>query len=215
MILDVIPCGPLGANTYFFGRRGGDSVAVVDAADAAVVEHYLKEKQKRLACVLFTHGHFDHIAGAYGIGQQTEAELMIHGADAKALESDRESLADMAGIHLPPQRAGRVLSDGDRIEAAGIPLRVLHTPGHSKGSVCYVCDEHRFAFTGDTVFLESVGRTDLPGGNLKELFDSVMHRVLALPQEYVLYPGHGEETTVEHECRNNPLIRYRGHAWFN
>ena len=91
---------------------------------------------------------------------------------------------------------------------------MLHTPGHTAGGITLVSDENRFAFTGDTVFYEGVGRTDLPTGDVRELMRS-LERILALPPSYFLYPGHGEPTTVDHESVFNPLLQYRSHAWFN
>ena len=92
---------------------------------------------------------------------------------------------------------------------------MLHTPGHTAGGVCYVCHADRLAFTGDTVFSEGVGRTDLPSGSMRDLMHSLTDKILKLPEEYVLYPGHDEPTTVAHEARYNPMLQYSKNPWFN
>lgn len=215
MILDCIAAGPLQANTYFFGDADADTVAVIDASDASVVLEYLKRNGKRLSHALYTHGHFDHIAGAAALREETGCEILIHEADAEALTSNRKSLASMAGLRIPVTEASRLLYDGEVLLLGGISVRVLHTPGHSEGSIVLVLDEENAAFTGDTVFLESVGRTDLPGGNMKKLMHSVTEKVLALPPSMRLFPGHGEPTTVAYEQTHCPILKYRRHPWFD
>lgn len=215
MRLDCIAAGPLQANTYFIGAKGSESIAVIDASDASVVLQYLRENKKTLSHAIFTHGHFDHIAGAAALREETGCELWIHEADGEALRSNRASLATLAGMRLMTTEPTRLLQDGDEICVSGVTLRVLHTPGHSEGSILLVSEEENLAFTGDTVFLESVGRTDLPGGSLRKLTASVKERVLALPPSMRLFSGHGEPTTVRHEQTHCPLLRDWRHPWFD
>ena len=119
----------------------------------------------------------------------------------------------MPGTFVPCEPTA-LYEDGDTVEAAGLRLSVLHTPGHTAGGVTLVSDAEGLAFTGDTVFFEGVGRTDLATGNMRALMES-LSRILKLPEDTVLYPGHGEPTTVAHESAFNPMLHYRGHSWFN
>ena len=140
--------------------------------------------------------------------------MLIHSLDADGLRDSDVALARMMRGTFRPCEPTRLVEDGDRIDAAGFSFLVMHTPGHTKGGVTFVCEQLSCAFTGDTVFYEGGGRTDFPGGNLKEEIRSV-ERVLTLPYDYVLYPGHGDPTTVAHEIENNPFLRYRSFPWFS
>ncbi|MDO4564111.1 MAG: MBL fold metallo-hydrolase [Clostridia bacterium] len=207
MEINTVTCGALATNTYIVYREGSKTCAVIDPADGERVLQALKECGKDCTHILLTHGHFDHIYGVQAVKEATGAEICIHELDSNALTSSRSSLAILVMEILPPQKADRLLKDGDIIHTAGLTFRVVHTPGHSEGSVMFVSDEDRLAFCGDTVFFESVGRTDLPGSSTQALIDSFFNKVLPLTG-YHLYPGHDEETSVAHEAQFNPLIRY-------
>lgn len=214
----TLPCGPIMANSYIVWNEETPLPApcvVIDPADGALLLDTLKEKELQCVCILITHGHFDHIAGLYALKTATGAPVCVHQDDAAMLENDR--LSEAYTWHFPqqPVHADRFLKDGDVIDAAGYRFRVLHTPGHTAGGVLYVVDSERLAFTGDTVFLESVGRTDLPGGNARALINSFFTKVLSLDGDYRLLPGHEEETSVAHEAQHNPLVAYRRSPWFS
>ena len=213
-MLLTIPMGPLEANAYFLFRADGGEALVIDPSDAERTLLTLREHKLHLTDILLTHRHFDHLAGVAEVKAATGARVWIHALDAAGLTSGDVSRADWMGGVLTPCEPTNLVTDGDMIEAADYTLRVLHTPGHTAGGVCYVCDGEALAFTGDTVFCEGVGRTDLPTGNMRELMQS-LNRVLALPPTYALYPGHGEATSVSHEARFNPLLRYRSNPWFS
>ena len=214
MIL-TYPMGPIDANCYLVINEVTKEAAAVDPSDADAVCSILREKGLTLTHILLTHRHFDHLAGVAALKQRTLCRVMIHSLDKEGLLDSETSRAAMLGGVLTPCEPTDLVQDGDVIHAAGYEYRVLYTPGHTEGGVCYVCDEGHYAFTGDTVFFEGIGRTDLPTGNMRKLMHSLFDVILQLPPNYVLYPGHGESTTVAHECVNNPMLRYRGNPWFN
>ena len=208
----ALPCGPVMANSYIVCKEGSDTCAVIDPADAKLI--YDRLQQKGLSCthILLTHGHFDHVWGAADLREKTGAKVYIHEADA-AMAGGKASYFSAMSFALKPCTTDLFVREGDRIEAGGLTFRVLETPGHIKGGVCYAVDEEQVIFTGDTLFCESVGRTDL-GGNIRELMDSLFHKLYAL-DGYTVYPGHEESTTIEHEKQFNPMNAYRDHPWFS
>ena len=213
MLLYTYPCGPVAANMMFVGRDGANTVAVIDPSDAELALAILKEHGWTLSDILVTHRHFDHLLGVAGLKKATGATICISETDADGLRSSRESLASMAGEKQEPVEPDVLLHDGDTFEAAGLPFRVLETPGHTAGGVTFVCDEQRCAFVGDTLFAGGYGRFDLPGGDFNALSSSIRNVLFALPDDYRIYPGHEEPTTVEQEKRTNP-INFEG-LWFD
>ena len=213
MQLSIYPCGPVMANMMFVGRDGGKTVAVIDPSDADLALSVLKEHDWTLSDILITHRHFDHILGVAKLKAETNATVYISEADAVGLKSNLQSLSLMQRIPITPVEADVKLSDGDTFEAAGLPFRVLATPGHTVGGITFVCDEQRCAFCGDTLFRESYGRTDLPTGDFRALRHSITDVLLRLPEDYVLYPGHDEVTTVAHERSCNPIYSEE-EPWF-
>ncbi len=213
MILLSYPCGPVAANMIFVGADGAKTVAVVDPSDAALALAILKEHGWTLSDILVTHRHFDHLLGVAGLKKATGATIYISETDADGLRSGSASLAAMAGERQEPVEPDVLLHDGDTFEAAGLRFRVLETPGHTAGGILFVCDEQRCAFVGDTLFAGGYGRYDLPGGDFNALSCSIKNVLFALPDDYRLYPGHEESTTVAEEKRTNP-INFEG-LWFD
>lgn len=209
MQIHTYPCGPLYANTYIVYAQDSQTCAVIDPADAKLVLRELDKLGKTCTHILLTHGHFDHIYGVKELKDSLNCKICIHQNDATALHSGRSSLAVLIREALPPTQADILLNEGDIIEAGGLKFRVIHTPGHSPGGVVYAIDDQRVAFSGDTVFYESVGRSDMPGCSTQALIDSFFNKVLPLVG-YRLLPGHEQQTTVAHEAQHNPLIRYSG-----
>ncbi len=196
------PVGDYLANCVILSDPQGRT-AVIDPGDEAPrLLQRLGDKAAQVEAILLTHAHFDHILAVRELQEATGAPLFIHASDAPALSDASLSL-------IPSYRrpyvlcADRLLQDGDTVTVGSLALTVLHTPGHTPGSCCYGCEDVLIA--GDTLFAGSVGRTDLPGGNTAVLFES-LRRLAALPAEWRVIPGHGEETTIGYECRYNPFL---------
>ncbi|MBQ4423636.1 MAG: MBL fold metallo-hydrolase [Clostridia bacterium] len=214
MLLEIYPCGPVMANMIFVGKDGADTVAVIDPSDANLALTVLKEHGWTLSDILITHRHFDHLLGVAALKRATGAKVFISEKDAAGLKSNLISLSMMQRIALEPVEPDVLLHDGDVFTAAGLTFRVLATPGHTEGGVTFVCDDERCAFVGDTLFADGFGRYDLPTGDLSELIDSIKNVLFALPDDYRLYPGHDEATTVGRERRSNP-IHFEGSQWYD
>ncbi len=206
MFFGKLATGPLSVNTYLIGDDSGTECIVIDPGDAEPVIAALRHVDRTCALILITHGHFDHIWGVADLAGATNAPVAVHELDAEKLQSDRKSLAYLIGKRLPAACTTQLLRDDDIVQAAGLTLRVLHTPGHSEGGVAYVLDEQRMVFCGDTLFLDGAGRTDFPGGSQETLFHSIADRLFALEGSYDVFPGHGGGTTLEHERQHNPLV---------
>lgn len=199
-----LPVGELQANCYIV--FADDLVAAVidpgaqaDSILAAVREHGL-----RVGAVLLTHVHYDHMMAAAAVADATGAPVMAPAGDAKALDSP---LRNLAALFAPGEsarlKADRLLDDGDEVAVGSLTLRVLHTPGHTPGSSCYLCGDA--LFTGDTLFQGGVGRTDFPGGDAAALRCSLA-TLAALPGAYTVLPGHGPDSTLDTERRENPYM---------
>lgn len=207
MQIKRIVCGPLSVNSYIIFKDGASDCAVIDPGDAEPILQYLLDNGLRCTEILLTHGHFDHIYGVHDLAKVTGAKIIIHDDDASMLESSSDSLAMILGYVVQPVPADVHAEDGDKIMAAGMPFTVIHTPGHSMGGVCYLSDEEPIAFCGDTIFYESVGRSDFSHSDPQDLMASIREKIYAFDENITLYPGHGGKTTVAHEKRYNPFVR--------
>lgn len=207
--------GVCGTNTYFVYREGAEECIVIDPADyGRQIFANLRKNNLRAAGILLTHGHFDHIWGVEGLKAAANEVAEHHGYDLArvfACEAERELLRD-AGLNVS-ENAGRAcaldadvyVKDGDQISVAGIACRVIATPGHTAGGCCFYFEEAGFCVCGDTIFQESVGRTDFPTGSMGTLVRSIKDKLFVLPEDTKLYPGHGDSTTVGHEKKFNPF----------
>jgi hydroxyacylglutathione hydrolase len=203
MFLDVFNDNPFATNCWAVSADGSDEAVVVDPGfEPAAIRLMVARAGKRLAAVLATHGHGDHIT-AVPMVCGDEVPLYIHQDDELAL-TDQEGWGAGIGVDLDLRPSEvRTVKDGDVLEFAGFRLEVLHTPGHTPGSVCYRTDG--FVFTGDLVFRGSIGRSDFPNSD-PQAMDASLRRFLELPDELDAYPGHGPETTVGLERRSNPFL---------
>lgn len=209
LTVETIPQGPVQANTHILTDTATGKIAVVDAGDCTDA---LKDRLngKSVEYILLTHGHFDHILGIAALKALTGAEICIHKADADCLSDEEKSLCswECAGQQTPIQ-ADRLLHDGDEIRLGETVLHVLHTPGHTKGGVCYADYENRILLTGDTLFCLTAGRTDFPGGSDEELLASLI-RLRNLDGDFTVYTGHNRATTLEFERTRNRYMRRIG-----
>lgn len=185
-----------------------DCGAFYDSERQAITE-YISYKNLTPIHLLCTHGHFDHNFGNNTIFETYGLQPEIHSEDASMIK-DIAMQCDMMGMGIDYDRTtppvGHLLKDNELITFGNHTLKVIHTPGHSKGSVIFYCEEENVLFTGDTLFRLSVGRTDLPGGSWSELMNSLEDKISALPKDTVAYPGHGPKTILNEEFRMNPYF---------
>lgn len=194
--------GRLGNNCYLLTDAESGKSALVDCTDAS--EEMLDLiGNADLEYILLTHGHFDHIGGVKEIKDKFNAEIVISNEDAGMLSSSRLSLAAFCGAYHNNADADITVGDGDIIKLGNTEIKVIATPGHTKGGVCYIADD--VIFTGDTLFFCSCGRTDFPGGSFSEIKES-LNLLASFDKNYKLYPGHDRETTLDFEKQNNPYM---------
>jgi glyoxylase-like metal-dependent hydrolase (beta-lactamase superfamily II) len=205
MQIETLAVGPLQVNCFIVACEKTREALVVDPGDEA--ERILQRVQAcglQLKLIVNTHGHFDHIGGNRLLVEQSGAELLIHQDDLPVLRRAREH-ASLYGMRVTPSpEPTRLLAGGETLEVGELRFRVLHTPGHSPGGICLLGDGHLFA--GDSLFAGSVGRTDLPGGDHDTLIEGIRRQLLVLPEETVVHPGHGPDTTIGREKRVNPYL---------
>jgi len=197
--------GPFQANCYLVAEASGRDAVVIDpGADPERIEEALAQVGGGLAAILLTHAHLDHIGAVRALTARHGTALHLHPADRPLYDRAVEQ-AEAFGLEIePPPPPDRELEHGQRLDLAGLTFSVRHAPGHSPGGVVFVTDG--CAFVGDCVFADSIGRTDLPGGDTATLLRSIHEQILTLAADTILYPGHGPETTVTREAAGNPFL---------
>jgi glyoxylase-like metal-dependent hydrolase (beta-lactamase superfamily II) len=205
MKYELVIVGALETNCYLVYCEETRACAVIDpGADPEKIISAIADLELKPVIVLNTHGHVDHIGGNSDIVQKYRVPLAMHAADTGMLQvSDYIELSLLLGARNSPP-PDRLLAEGDEIAVGRITLRVMHIPGHTAGSVGFVAAG--VLFSGDTLFCGGVGRTDLPGGSWKDLEQSIRERILTLPEETIVLPGHGPWTTVGQERDSNPFL---------
>jgi len=203
IIVKAVLLGELGNNCYLITDSATGKAALVDCTDAgSKMLDFIGNAD--LEYILLTHGHFDHIGGVKEISEKYGARVVISSEDAPMLSSGRHSLAAFCGAKQNNTEADIIVKDEDIITLGETKIKVMATPGHTKGGVCYIADD--CIFTGDTLFFCSCGRTDFPGGSFSEIKQS-LKRLADLSGDYKLYPGHDRVTTLAFERQNNPYMR--------
>jgi hydroxyacylglutathione hydrolase len=201
--------GPLETNCWIVSDDcGGPAIVIDPAEDSARILTELEDRS--VAAVVLTHGHFDHLGAVEALLAESGAPLLVHAEDAQSITTPTGSGGAAWGFVVSSPPADRLLHDGDVVDAGDLRLTVLHTPGHTPGGICLFGDgaenQPPQLFSGDTLFAGSVGRTDFPGGDGRDLSRSIVRKIAPLPPETVVHPGHGPDTTIGRERRLNPFF---------
>ncbi len=207
MIFESIAVGPLSVNCYIVAcEQSREGIVVDPGGDVEQIISLVEQHKLKIHTIINTHGHFDHLGGNSRALAAFGARLLIHQADAPMLSRSADVARNygLQGENSP--EADAYLVNGMDVLFGTCRLKVLHTPGHTQGGCClYFEDEHK-VITGDTLFADSIGRTDLPGGSHEQLLESIRTKLFVLPDDVIAYPGHGPQTTIGHEKRCNPYF---------
>ncbi|HBI71799.1 MAG TPA: MBL fold metallo-hydrolase [Lachnospiraceae bacterium] len=198
--------GPVRTNCYVMSNGTTGEAIVFDPGDMPdKIEQYLKDKNLTGKGILLTHGHFDHILGVKELAESTKMKVYALEKEAKLLQDPQ--LNSSARVHRPCRvTADVLLKDQEEITLAGFTIRVIHTPGHTGGGACYYFPEEGILISGDTLFREEIGRSDLPTGNGEQLVESIRQKLMLLADNVEVYPGHGAPTSIGHEREYNSYI---------
>ncbi len=210
MKIDCLSLGAYETNCYVLrsDEGAGDCLVVDPGMGAGRLVGFLQERQLNPVGVVLSHGHIDHIAGVALLRDEfPDIKVHIHNLDADMLTEPHINLSAMTGEYFIIEPAEFSLKEGDVIEQAGVKLSVLHTPGHTPGGICLYSKDEAIVFTDDTLFAESIGRTDFPCGSMEQLLNSIREKLFTLPDETKVYPGHGPITTIAHEKAHNPFLQ--------
>ena len=217
MLIAGFPAGSWATNCYVVSTGPGEPCLIVDPGQESIdgVLEIIAEHRLAPAAVLLTHGHIDHVWSVAPVSTRFDVPALIHADDryrlvdpaGSSIGAAREQLLAMTkdSLELTEPSDVRLLADQERLELAGIPMVVRHAPGHTEGSVVFELDEAMFS--GDVLFAGSIGRTDLPGGDHEQMVDSLRRVILPAPDELVVLPGHGPQTTIGQERASNPFLR--------
>ena len=201
-----IVVGVFAENCWIIGSRRTSEAIVIDPGDQPdEILALAKDMGLNIKLIANSHGHLDHVLGIRGVQEATGAKLLLHARELEIIQGAAGAAASLLGRPVEPLPApDHLLEDGDEVEVEGLKLTVLHTPGHTPGSLSYYCDG--LLFSGDTLFRGSIGRTDLPGGDYEQEMSSIVDRLLALPDETIVLPGHMQETKIGIERQTNPFV---------
>ena len=209
MKIDRFILGDFETNCYVVrvDEAARDCLVIDPGFDAEQVVEFLTEQKLNPVAVILTHGHVDHIIGLDVLRRQfPDAKVFIHRLDAEMLANAAANLSTFVAGSYTAEPADVLVEEGQTIEEAGIRFEVLHTPGHTPGGLCLYARQEGLVFVGDTLFADGVGRTDFPGGDMGELIRGIKAKLLTLPDNTVIYPGHGMRSTIGREKRANPFL---------
>ena len=202
--------GSLATNCYIIICEETRKAIIIDpgfsAEEANEILNEIVKNGFKVEKIINTHGHFDHIIGNDILKALTKAKILIHKNDASMLLDPSKNLSRMLGRDIISPKADRLVEEGEIIKVGDLELKVIHTPGHTEGSISLFCEKEKVVFTGDTLFAGSIGRTDLPGSSFEEIMHSLKEKLMNLPDETVVYPGHGGKTTIGREKGTNPFL---------
>lgn len=207
MAVMSLAVGPLFTNCYIVAGENHEALIIDPGGDADEIIESVQRQGLRIRYLVATHAHFDHVGALRALQEASEGETLMHRADLPLLQNLSAQGASF-GIRVgPPPRIDRFLEEGEVLDLGdgGSPFRVLHTPGHSPGGISLLGEG--MVFVGDTLFAASIGRTDLPGASHQVLLHSIREKLLSLEDQVLVFPGHGEATTIGRERRGNPFLR--------
>jgi glyoxylase-like metal-dependent hydrolase (beta-lactamase superfamily II) len=209
MKIDYLILGAYQTNCYVLRKdvSAKDCLIIDPGLEAGELIEFLDEQKLNPVAVVLTHGHIDHIAGVTILRSRfPEIKIYIHKFDAEMLSEPKINLSAMSGVAFVTDSEDVSLKERDIIDLAGIKLLVLHTPGHTPGGISLYSKEAGVVFVGDTLFADSIGRTDFPGGSMSQLLNSIREKLFTLPEQTEVYPGHGPATTIAEERTHNPFF---------
>lgn len=204
--IKMMVLGPVQTNCFFLINEDTKELLIIDPADRAqgIIDWIQSEGLKPVA-ILLTHGHFDHIMAVEGLRKEYQIPMYASKDEVEVLANPQLNVSTMMGAYVS-MKADELFADGDVLELAGMKLKVISTPGHTIGSVCFYIEEEKMLISGDTLFEASVGRTDFPTGSSRQLIHSIKTRLFILPEDVNVFPGHGEATSIAYEKTHNPFI---------
>ena len=205
MIIKTFVEPPIDNNNYLIVDEKTKDAALIDCSSIDDrIDEEIEKQGANLKYILLTHGHFDHIAGIRPNRFKNNPQIVMHKADLDWLNNANQYLPMFGMPEITIPKVDVFVEDGDTIQLGSLEIKVLHTPGHTQGGVCYLVDGN--LFSGDTIFREAVGRCDLEGGNFNQIVESIEDKIFTLPPETVIYPGHGNITSVEWEKEHNRFL---------
>ena len=209
MKIDYLILGGYQTNCYILRKDDSakDCLIIDPGLEAGELIEFLDEQKLNPVAVVLTHGHIDHIAGVAALRNRfVEIKVYIHNLDAEMLTEPNMNLSAMSGMAYVTEPEDVSVKERDVIDLAGVKLLVLHTPGHTPGGISLYSKQDSVVFVGDTLFADSIGRTDFPGGSMSQLLNSVREKLFTLPGDTQVYPGHGPATTIAAEKAHNPFF---------
>lgn len=209
MKIDYLILGGYQTNCYVLRKDDSakDCLIIDPGLEAEELFEFLDEEKLNPVAIILTHGHIDHIAGVGTLRSRfPEIKVYIHNLDAEMLTNPNINLSAMSGMAIVTEAEDVSLKERDVIDLAGVKLLVLHTPGHTPGGISLYSKQAGVVFVGDTLFADSIGRTDFPGGSMSQLMTSVREKLFTLPEQTEVYPGHGPATTITAEKAHNPFF---------
>lgn len=206
MDINQLVVGNIQTNCYIIKTNNNGAIVIDAGASPEAILGFLQKNNLKLKALLFTHGHFDHVSAINRLKDETDALIYIHQDDEELLLDPKKSFGSFYGMFpsFNPVKPDVLFKDDDVIEIDDIKLKVMHTPGHTKGSSIFICDD--YIISGDTLFCGSIGRTDLYGGSMQTILQS-LKKIACIKGEYIVLPGHGERTTLSYEKNTNPYLQ--------
>ena len=209
MIIEKFTDTYFGENTYLVADKNTREGAVIDpGGDIKDLMRYIEDNSIEVKYILLTHGHGDHIGCVPELKEATNAQIIAHKDEQEILLDKKKNLSYSMRCGATEFEADRYVEEKESVKIGDLKLTFLHTPGHTRGGVCFYSAPDKFIVTGDSLFQGSIGRTDLPGGDYDALMESLLTKVCKVDVDSKVYPGHGPETTIAHELNTNPFLRY-------